>query len=111
MPIFASIYWHSCFLITNLTYNSNGFCTYSLVLQGWPEDELPLFINGTLDTGNHSSVQNGWQLDIPVVVFSFGFCVVCLLILVQVCETRAIDIQADVCTIRSMPTYFIDTIC
>ncbi len=34
--------------------------------------------------GENQTVQSEWQLDAPVVMFSFGFCIICLLILVQV---------------------------
>jgi hypothetical protein len=58
---------------------------YRVDLQGWP-DELPLIINGTLDTGNNGAKEYGWQLDIPVVLFGFCFCITVLLILVQVSQ-------------------------
>jgi hypothetical protein len=67
-------------------------------LQGWP-DELPLIINGTLDTGKNGAKEYGWQLDIPVVFFGFGFCITVLLILVQVSYRRMlyeIHVQIEV---------------
>ncbi len=80
------------FLILKLPYISN---LINVLSQAWPE-ELPLIINGTLETGDDGSVQYGWQLDLPVVMFSFSFCVICILILVQVCTMHA-DIKVFNC--------------
>ncbi len=66
-------------------------------MQGWP-DELPLLINGTVDTGNNATTRYDWQLDLPVVLFSFGYCIVCLLILVQVGQTRPFNNRDDAFT-------------
>jgi hypothetical protein len=64
---------------------------FLFLLQSWP-DELPLFKTGNpVDAGNlnekNVTFSSEWQIDAPVVIFSFGFCVICLLILVQVGQT------------------------
>jgi hypothetical protein len=71
------------------------------VSQSWPDDELPFFTSITLNAteamrrrlpdatssggaSNLNATFEEWQLDIPVVMFGFGYCVTCVLILVQV---------------------------
>ncbi len=61
------------------TIKIRAICSDWEDLQGWPE-ELPLIIPSE-ETGS-------WQLDIPVVMFGFGYCVTVLLILVQVSKIR-----------------------
>ena len=72
-------------------------------MQGWP-DKLSLIkaINETVDAGNDATGQYGWELDVPVVMFSFSFCVVCILILVQVDNNFTVDMQGYENTTESM---------
>ena len=80
------------------------FVLIDVLSQDWP-DQLPLIkpINETVGAGQDATGQYGWELDVPVVLYCFSFCVVCILILVQVGQAYTAAMQGNANTTGPMP--------